>query len=354
MALARDDETEVLPDKGRFYERLDELLQFKRTDNSSFMDTEKYNEFLAETKEAKTSKVGTKAFRRLARFDCIEIGGEERLIVPLKEGEPMIFYVTNEDLFDVLTEAHLTTGHGGRDKMLDTLKKKYKNVTAEVVKIFIPLCGVCLGKKKTKKRGLTVKPLMFHQLNDRCQVDLVDFQSNADGEFKWIMNVQDHLTKFIHLAPLKSKEASEIATHLLPIFLTFGAPTVLQSDNGREFCNRIINELKIVWPELKTVHGRPRHSQSQGSVERANQDVQEMLTAWQMTNHTKRWAEGLKFVASMKNGRMHAGIGRSPYEAIFGSPMKVGLSTALPSFLELDDLETEEDVEAFLEGVQLR
>jgi hypothetical protein len=43
---------------------------------------------------------------------------------------------------------------------------------------------------------------------------------------------------------------------------------ILQSDNGREFTANIITELKSLWPDLKIVHGRPRHPQSQHSVER--------------------------------------------------------------------------------------
>jgi len=30
----------------------------------------------------------------------------------------------------------------------------------------------------------------------------------------------------------------------------FGAPHILQSDNGREFTTSIITELKELWPEL--------------------------------------------------------------------------------------------------------
>ncbi len=44
------------------------------------------------------------------------------------------------------------------------------------------------------------------------------------------MNYQDHFTKFVHLRPLKSKTAAEVAWNLLDIFLTFGAPAILQSD----------------------------------------------------------------------------------------------------------------------------
>jgi hypothetical protein len=77
---------------------------------------------------------------------------------------------------------------------------------------------------------------------------------------------------------------------------------------------QVIDELTIMWPGLKIVHGKPRHSQSQGSVERANQDVRDMLIAWQKQNQTKKWSEGLRFVQFQKNSSHHVGIKRSPYK----------------------------------------
>ncbi|CAJ0916595.1 unnamed protein product, partial [Mesorhabditis belari] len=41
--------------------------------------------------------------------------------------------------------------------------------------------------------------------------------------------------------------------------------------------NEIVKELMNRWSGCQIVHGRPRHSQSQGSVERANQDVERIL-----------------------------------------------------------------------------
>ena len=54
----------------------------------------------------------------------------------------------------------------------------------------------------------------------------------------------------------------------------FGAPIILQSDNDREFVSEVIRELKNMWPDCTIVHGRARHPQSQGSVERSNQDFE--------------------------------------------------------------------------------
>jgi IS30 family transposase len=110
-------------------------------------------------------------------------------------------------------------------------------------------------------------------MSSHCQVDLIDMQSQADHEFKFIMVYQDHLTKFVILRAMQSKRAEEVACQLTDICLTFGAPCILHSDNGREFVNSVIAELTTLWPELKIVHGKPRHSQSQDSVERANQDI---------------------------------------------------------------------------------
>ena len=78
----------------------------------------------------------------------------------------------------------------------------------------------------------------------------------------------------------KSKGPVEVASQLLDIFLLFGAPAaILQSDNGTEFTAHVIAEPNEFWPRLVMVHGKPRHPQSQGSVERANGDIKDMLVA---------------------------------------------------------------------------
>ena len=158
------------------------------------------------------------------------------------------------------------------------------------------------------------------------------------------MVYQDHLTKFCILRAISSKRAVEVAHQLMDIFLLLGAPAILQSDNGSEFTSQIITELKEVWPALKLVHGQPRHPQSQGSVERANRDIKDMLTAWLADNNTTDWTVGIKFVQFHKNSALHAGIKRSPYEALFGCTAKVGLtSSALPDEI-VERLETEDDL----------
>ena len=62
------------------------------------------------------------------------------------------------------------------------------------------------------------------------------------------------------------KTTEEVAYQLMDIFCIFGAPFILQSDNGREFAKRNNNKLPDMWPGMKLVHGKPRHSQSERSL----------------------------------------------------------------------------------------
>jgi hypothetical protein len=71
-------------------------------------------------------------------------------------------------------------------------------------------------KKKHIAKGVVVKPILSKEFNSRGQVDLMDFQSNSDGNYKFLMVYQDHLTKFCNIRALTSKHMSpfDLSTHI--------------------------------------------------------------------------------------------------------------------------------------------
>lgn len=81
----------------------------------------------------------------------------------------------------------------------------------------------------------------------------------------------------------------------------------MHSDNGREFVNSIITNLNEMWSDVNIVHGKSRHSQSQGSVERANRDIEAILAAWMTDNNSKDWPTALKFIQFQKNRAFNSG-----------------------------------------------
>jgi hypothetical protein len=77
-------------------------------------------------------------------------------------------------------------------------------------------------------------------MNSHYQINLIDMQNNPDGIQKFVLVYQHHLTKFVLLWLLDTRRAEEAAPS--DTFTTFGALNFLHSDNGREFCNRVIEQ----------------------------------------------------------------------------------------------------------------
>lgn len=168
----------------------------------------------------------------------IEIDGVKKLIEPSKS-HPVRYVVSTDEMFEALLTDHHATGHGGRDRMWAKLLPKNSSFTEETINIFTSLCESCQAKKSKIRRVFGVKPILQKELNSRCQVDLIDLQSQPDKNYRFIMVYQGHLTKFVWLKPLKT--AKEVARNLVLFFTVQGAPSILHSDNGREFANKPLN-----------------------------------------------------------------------------------------------------------------
>ncbi|CAF1326926.1 unnamed protein product [Adineta steineri] len=210
------------------------------------------------------------------------------------------YYAPINELYDIIRIAHSNIGHRGIKNTLKEIKKKCVNVTEKQVKLFISECNECKIKRAKPRNSskLVIRSIISNDFNSRGQVDLIDMQSSPDGEFKFILNYQDHFTKFSILRPLKSKTAAEVAFNLSYIFTTFGAPAILQSNNGREFVARVIEELALIWKDLKIVHGKPRHPI----------------------------------------------LNNSPYAVLFGNESKLGLSSTSLNPSIFNDITTEEEL----------
>ena len=223
--------------KNEFYEQLNEVIEKKNW--STFLTNNDYSKLMEEYKVAKDklTKKTSHEYYLLKHYDLIKIGDEEKLVHKIKHVEDVpIIIATKEMLFDILLKSHLDTGHGRRDKMLHDIKSSYHGVTVDIIRLFLNLCKECATIKARKAiTGIVVKPIISDYFDSRMQIDLIDMQSCKDGEYQWILNAQNHFTKFCHLKPLKSKRAAEVAVRVFEIFVDFGAPVILQSDNGREF-----------------------------------------------------------------------------------------------------------------------
>ena len=96
----------------------------------------------------------------------------------------------------LIKRAYIGVGHGGIHQTNKELKRQYANISRETIRIFGSNCEQCILKQKRSEMSkLVLKPILSADFNSRGQVDLVDFQSVPDNEYKWIMHYQDNFTK---------------------------------------------------------------------------------------------------------------------------------------------------------------
>jgi hypothetical protein len=77
------------------------------------------------------------------------------------------------------------------------------------------------------------------------------------------------------------------------------------------------------------VRGSPRHSPSNGGVERVNRTMQEKLGAWMNDCKSRQWTIGCCLMMWRYNTQNHRTTGDIPYHHVFGQLPRVGIS-ALP------------------------
>lgn len=163
--------------KAEFDEKLLQLALEKK-DRSLLLTNEHYSEIINDTREALERKrnqlpLTSKQYRRLKRYDILTIGEKQTLIRKQhEEGNQSVIavYCRINEMFDVIHMAHLQIGHKKEKAMEIELKKKYCNITREVIQIYLNLCESCALKKKAKQKGLVVKPMVMSEMNSRCQV----------------------------------------------------------------------------------------------------------------------------------------------------------------------------------------
>lgn len=103
-------------------------------------------------------------------------------------------------------------------------------------------------------------------------MDLIGpFKETKNGN-KYVIVLTDYLTKWPEAAPIPDKKATTIASFLVKVICRYSSIEVLITDQGREFCNKINEEIcvRVGIDHRKT---SAYHPQSNGLTERYNQTL---------------------------------------------------------------------------------
>ena len=143
-----------------------------------------------------------------------------------------------------------------------------------------------------------------------------------------ILVVMDHFTKWCEAFPTKDQKASTVAKVLISrVFSRFGPPTIIHSDQGRNFDSTIMHEVYSLMG-IKKTRTTAYHPQGDGLVERQNRTLQEILDNF-VSEHSNDWDQWLDQAVFAYNTSVHESTGFSPYELVFGRQARMPIEAEL-------------------------
>ena len=251
---------------------------------------------------------------KLRKVFDLDVNGQ---VIRNPEGEygPRIVACT-WDAGKYVVDRHRDLLHAGSKKTYASLQQDVYGVRREDIEYLIKRCAICAHKNATNTKA-PLRPIEVDRVMERIQIDLIDMRHIADGRFKWICHIKDHVSKFTALYATKSKQASEIADCLANYLMFCGEPEIAQLDNGKEFKSACLMMLKRFG--VRIINGRPRRPQTQGLVEQANGVVKTKLGVYLREMAREQWAKALPAIARAINRQPHSSLphGRTPYEVMF-------------------------------------
>lgn len=142
-----------------------------------------------------------------------------------------------------------------------------------------------------------------------------------------MLAIIDCFSKFLWLFAIPRKEASMVAECLFTVIARFGVgpPEELQSDNGTEFSNELVEDLAARF-NIKTIKSAPYSPNVQGVVERQNLTIGKMLEKYKELCHSEKrifnWSDNLVLssICWEYNTSYHSSIKMTPFECFFGRP----------------------------------
>ena len=197
--------------------------------------------------------------------------------------------------------------------IINNLKNKIKQIVKN--------CKMCkINKPSIKHQENQVITNTASQAFEEIAIDTVGPLPITSMGNRYIVSVQDNLTKYVIYIPVPDKLSSTVAKAFLEnVVLDYGAPIRVRSDQGREYLNQVFSDLENLL-NIHHVHSTAFHPQSKGSLERNHRVFNEYMRNFSQSEGD--WDQITKYFQFAYNTTPHAVTGYSPFELIFGKTCK--------------------------------
>ena len=115
------------------------------------------------------------------------------------------------------------------------------------VRSYLASCTVCLACKSPCPRRAPMGHVDVGYRWDRVAMDLLDMYVTTAKDNRYVLVMVDCFSRWTETCPLSDKTALAVADAFFQhIVCRFGMPMVIHSDQGREFENKVMQELSPV------------------------------------------------------------------------------------------------------------
>ena len=112
------------------------------------------------------------------------------------------------------------------------------------IRDFVRSCPECQRANAVNKPPpATLHPVPVHDIFHRWGVDLIGPLKETKNGNRYIIVATEYLSRWAEVDALRDKSAESVHAFLLRLVYRFGACHVLLHDQGREFCNKLVDDL---------------------------------------------------------------------------------------------------------------
>ena len=223
----------------------------------------------------------------------------------------------SEEQRALMLKYHLN-GHFGANKLYSKMAAdniKWKGLKQDLLN-FVRSCTECARNTIQQKGYHPLTPINSRQQLDHIAIDLLGpLQTTIKGN-NYVLLMVDVFSRFVFLFSIPDKQAETIATKLLKVFFLFGFPKIIQSDNGTEFKNKLMN---LICKNSNIDHRliSAYHPRSNGLAERNVQTVTHMLRKL-IQGNKRNWDNYINLIQFYINNNINKIHASAPFELMFG------------------------------------
>ena len=188
----------------------------------------------------------------------------------------LVFVVPATDWQAAIDGCHCSAGHQGRDRTLSLMKEQFwwPGMSQALLRA-IANCGRCI-QYEAKGQLPLMQPIICTEPMELVHIDYVGIEVTVATDKKpMVWNV---FTRYVQAFITKNHMARTMARVLYNnYFSVFGFPRRLMSDQGTEFCGKVIAAMCSLLG-VEKIRTTPYHPQTNGSAERVHSTAHDRQT----------------------------------------------------------------------------